>query len=401
MHRHVRGRAGCSGRRSRGTHTAAFNRFCSGYLAEAGRVQPSTRNGYRGSLWMGNEESGDEGRLFAVAEDGEAYQLPRTGLFSGENHVVAPTCNDTTLVIGNEDGNGQLWIYVGTKQRSGTPVDQAGLTNGNLFVVDVADEAVSTDAAVPDHLRHGRRRQGDDRRRRAINWNQNGAAQNAEAASKGLSLVRIEDGAFDPKHRNDYYFLTTQGGDTADNPAEAGVARDGGGLWRLSFADVDRPELGGTLTLLLDGSEAPYLSKPDNMAIDTEGNLLIEEDPGGNDHIARIVAYRIEDGALGVVAEFDPALFGVTNPAGVTPDERAVLTTDEESSGIIDTKQIFGDGTFLFDAQVHTTKNLSDPATLVENGQLLLLRVDEWDSVYGERDHHRRGHDDRLGEHDD
>ena len=234
-----------------------------------------------------------------------------------------------------------------------------------------------------------------------INWNQNGAAQNAQAASKGLSLVRIEDGAFDPKHRNDYYFLTTQGGDTADNPAEAGVARDGGGLWRLSFTDVDRPELGGTLTLLLDGSEAPYLSKPDNMTIDTEGNLLIQEDPGGNDHIARIVAYRIKDGALGVVAQFDPALFGVTNPVGGTSDDRAVLTTDEESSGIIDAKQIFGDGTFLFDAEVHTAKNLSDPASLVENGQLLLLHVDEWDSVYGERDHQHRGHDDQLGEHDD
>ncbi|MDQ3325855.1 MAG: hypothetical protein M3529_09095, partial [Actinomycetota bacterium] len=86
---------------------------------------------------------------------------------------------------------------------------------------------------------------------------------------------------------------------------------------------VERPELGGTLTLLLDGSEEPYLSKPDNVTIDDEHNLLIQEDPGGNDHIARIIAYNIKTGERGVLAQFDPALFGVTNPAGTTPDERA------------------------------------------------------------------------------
>ncbi|MBI4940203.1 MAG: hypothetical protein HY830_05600, partial [Actinobacteria bacterium] len=112
-------------------------------------------------------------------------------------------------------------------------------------------------------------------------------------------------------------------------------------------------------------------------------------DPGGNDHVARVLAYRIKDGRVGVVAQFDSALFGVSDPAGTTPDTRAVLTTDEESSGIIDTADLFGKGTFLFDAQVHTKKNL--PAgtgagtveELVENGQLLLLDVDDWDGVYG------------------
>ena len=41
------------------------------------------------------------------------------------------------------------------------------------------------------------------------------------------------------------------------------------------------------------------------MTIDTHGNLLIQEDPGNVNHLARIVAYRISDGALGVVARFD------------------------------------------------------------------------------------------------
>jgi len=372
-------------------HAAAFSRFCSGYLTEAGQLySPLSGSGYRGRLYLANEESGDEGRVFGVTMAGKAFQLPRLGLFSWENTIVAPTRGEPTVVLGNEDASsGQLRVYVGRKLKSGTPVQQAGLTNGTLFVVDAVDEAVSTDAefratygkGVPAAVSFG----AGER----LDWTKNGVTQNAEAASKGLALNRVEDGAFDPRNPNDYYFLTTEGGSTAANPDEPAFARDGGGLWRLRFADVEKPWLGGTLELLLDGSEAPYLSKPDNMTIDRSGNLLIQEDPGGNDHVARIVAYRITDGARGVVAEFDPILFAATNPAGILPDDRAVLTTDEESSGIIDTAAIYGPGSFLFDAQVHSAKGLiagSGPGTveeLVENGQLLLMKVRNWAAVYG------------------
>ena len=148
--------------------------------------------------------------------------------------------------------------------------------------------------------------------------------------------------------------------------------RDGGGLWRLSFTNIDKPELGGTLTLLLDGTEAPYLNKPDNMTIDRDGHLLIQEDPGGNAHVARIVSYRIEDGALAVLAQFNRALF--------TAGEPGAITQDEESSGIIEVSH----GRFLFDAQVHASSG--DPET-VEKGQLLTMKVDDWDDVYGDDDH--------------
>ena len=118
-----------------------------------------------------------------------------------------------------------------------------------------------------------------------VNWDQSsGTAQNSEAAAKGVSLNRSEDGAFDPRHPEDFYFVTTEGGRGATS------ARDGGGLWRLSYDDVERPWEGGTLTLLLDGSEAPFLSKPDNLGFDRHGHLMIQEDPGGNPHLARIVA---------------------------------------------------------------------------------------------------------------
>lgn len=371
-----------------GTHTAAFARFCSAFLAPAGSLR-SGRAGYGGSLYLANEESGEEGRAFAVTAGGDAYQLPRLGLFSWENTIVSGRRGDTTVVIGNEDdANGQLRVYTGTKQRTGSPVERAGLTNGTLQVLDVVDESVSTDAQFRTAFGKGRAVQVTFGANERIDWRAGGAAQNAEAATKGLTLNRIEDGAFDPEHPNDYYFLTTEGGSRAADPAEPQTARDGGGLWRLRFTDVRRPQLGGTLTLLLDGTEAPYLNKPDNLTIDTHGNLLIQEDPGASDHLARIVAYRIRDGRLGVLAAFDATKFGAVNAAGVTPDERALLTTDEESSGIVDAEEAFGRGTFLFDAQVHTRKNLpggTGPGTveeLVENGQFLLLKVRDWKAVY-------------------
>ena len=275
---------------------------------------------------------------------------------------------------GQEDATpGQLWTYVGQKQSTGDAFEKAGLTTGTNYVADVVDQTVTDNTTFRDKVGKGVPAPVTFNE---VNWNQNGAAQNAEAATDGLSLTRVEDGHWDPNNPRDFYFVTTEGGDTTPSPGTSSVPRDGGGLWRLRYKNIERPLDGATLTLLLDGSEAPYLSKPDNMAIDTHGNLLIQEDPGNNAAIARIVAYDVNTGRRGVVAQFDPALFSTAaNPAGA-PRPR---TLDEESSGIIDAKDTFGDGKFVFDAQVHRTR--TEPE-LVEEGQLLLLEVKDFEAVY-------------------
>jgi hypothetical protein len=199
-------------------------------------------------LWFANEEAGDEGRALAVDKDGVAWQLPRLGLFSYENAIPASNTSDSTVVIGSEDGAATDAAF------------RAAYGKGNPQPFSLA----------------------------GIDWTNNGAAQNVEAAAKGVSLNRIEDGAFDPANPNDLYFVTTEGGDKSANPDEPTTPRDGGGLWRLRFTDIERPELGGTLELLLDGSEAPYLSKPDNLTVDA-GIVLIQEDPGNNAHIAAVL----------------------------------------------------------------------------------------------------------------
>ncbi len=386
------------------THSAAFNRFCSGTLSapntflltqaeerssekgnDHGKGKDRSRyvSGYDGQLYFANEEGGNEGRVFGVTTDGTAYQLPRLGLFSWENSVPAANQSATTVVMGDEDATpGELWVYAGTKQTSGSPVDKAGLTNGRNFVVKVPN--ATTNAGFRSTYGKGKPAPFS---LNDVEWNQNGAKQNAEAVAEGgLGLTRIEDGHFNPRNKNEYFFVTTEGGD--NTPAATGP-RDGGGLWKLTFADVEKPDRGGTLELLLDGSESwgagqPLLNKPDNVLIDNDGNLLIQEDPGGNDHLARILSYRLSDGARGVVARFDAELFGATNTAGTTPDTRAALTTDEEASGLIQ----LADGSYLFDAQIHTAKGLptgSGPGTVeeyVERGQLLRMTVTDFARVY-------------------
>ncbi|HYI99991.1 MAG TPA: alkaline phosphatase PhoX [Thermoleophilaceae bacterium] len=355
--------------------TAEFSRFCSASITDWNQLfNHRTKNGYQGQVYFANEENGEPGRLFGVTTDGKAQQLPRAGLFSWENTLAAQNRTDTTLLVGNEDtGTGQLRAYVGTKQRTGNPFDRAGLTNGELFVLDLADEAVSTDAEFRATYGKGQPVEFGLGADEQVEWDRSSARQQVDAAAKGLTLNRIEDGNFDPRHRNDYYFVTSEGSPGVI-PDEPGTPRDGGGLWRLRFDDVDRPAAGGTIELLLDGSEAPYIYKPDNITIDEKGNLLIQEDAGNNAYLPRIVAYDIDSGARGVLARFDHEVFH--------PDGASFLTQDEESSGIIDARDALGKGWFLFDAQAHTGFREPPPFPRVEHGQLLAMHVRKFKDVY-------------------
>ena len=73
----------------------------------------------------------------------------------------------------------------------------------------------------------------------------------------------------------------------------------------MLFRSAQNPLLGAKLEMLLNGGEAPYLSKPDNMTVTKNGVIIIQEDPGNNAHVSRIVAYQISTGKLVPIAEFD------------------------------------------------------------------------------------------------
>ncbi len=105
------------------------------------------------------------------------------------------------------------------------------------------------------------------------------------------AFQRPEDGAWDPNHPNDFYFVTTA---SFNNRSR---------LWRLRFDDIRRPELGGTVEMLLTGDEGPKTM--DNLTVTAGGQLLIQEDPGENPHLATIWSYDIATGALTPVAQLE------------------------------------------------------------------------------------------------
>jgi len=324
----------------------ALNRLCSADLAAPSAFFDSaTGLGYDGRLFMNGEEAGTEGRAFAHGLDGTSWELPRLGKFSWENSVPSPGAGASTVVVGLDDtSGGQLYVYVGRKANEGSPVDRAGLTGGTLYGVKVAafpEEDETT--GIPSGTVFSLHSFGDVA-------NRTGAWLEAESNANGLTAFRRpEDGAWDPNRPNDFYFVTTDRFD--------GFSR----LWRLRFHDVRNPALGGTIAMLLDGTERPQMM--DNLTVSDRGRVLIQEDPGGNPHLAKIWQYDIASGSLDLVAQHDPERF--------VPGAPEFLTFDEESSGIIDVSSILGAGWFLLDVQAHYAL----PGELVQGGQLLAIHV--------------------------
>lgn len=349
--------------------TTAFNRLCSADLP----AESALRHGNRGTkerIFLNGEES-DDGRAFAHVvtgpEAGKSWELPRLGKMPFENVVAAPGGKDKTIVIPLEDGDlstsatatrpCELYVYIGTKQTSGNTVERAGLTNGKLYGVRVRrpDTSLVTEESDPFGL--GSAAYLPSARFELVEMGTNGdvsalSANELQSDSVSESLLRmrrIEDGAWDPRggRGNDFYFLTTANFDTKSR------------LWRLRFDDLDNPLAGGSIEILVNGGQVRML---DNICVDGLGRVLMQEDPGNQTHIAKVWAYGIDTGELVEVAHHNPAFFEAGNPG--------FLTQDEESSGIIDAQEIFGQGWFLLDVQAH--KSLDD-LELVQHGQLLAL----------------------------
>ena len=203
---------------------AAFGRWCSSSLTDEGQLyNKDTKRGYKGRIYFGNEETGNEGRSFGVTEDGHARAAPAPrSLPVGEHARRSERERHDVLCLGQEDAAfGQPWIYVGHKQKHGNAFDKAGLTNGVDYVPDLLDETVSNDAGSGRSSARARRRAFD---LSEIDWDASGNRQNIEASADGLTLNRIEDGAWDPRNPDDFWFVTTEGGKGADVPTGRSAA---------------------------------------------------------------------------------------------------------------------------------------------------------------------------------
>ena len=374
-----------------------ISRFCSATYAAAGTFSHNGV-GYDGGLFLSGEETGDESRGFAFDEEGTGYQLPRMGMMSFENIMPSLKPGANTVAIASEDGSAtdsQLYVYAGKKQSTGTAIDKAGLTNGDLHVMNIP-------SAKSDNL--FRTTVGKNKKVAAefvkVDWNTTTSAFAKESREKGTSMARVEDGHWDPSNPNVFYFVTTESNKdpiaTAPNPATPTVSRDGGALWRLTFKDAQNPAAGAEIEMLLNGGESVYMSKPDNITVTEDGKyILIQEDPGNNSLLARVIAYRVSDSKLAVVAQFDANKF-ITGGS-------EFITQDEESSGIIDATKLLakpGDTNsyFFFNAQIHNSagaiaarpdlakrsaaKKAEINTATVEGGQFYVMTISDWDAVF-------------------
>ncbi|MCB1124252.1 MAG: hypothetical protein KJT03_22060, partial [Verrucomicrobiae bacterium] len=292
-------------------------------------------------------------------DEGITYDLPWMGKLAWENVVASPYPQIKTIVAGLDDSAsadndtlGEIYFYIGEKSSSGSEFEKSGLYGGDLHAVAVEGlpiEEIETGfgsgagsslpftlASLPDV--------SEDDGTELFGLT---GANNALGITK---FLRPEDGAWDPNHPECFYFVTT------------GRFGAPGRLFKLTFDDISNPETGGTITLVLDGTEG--IVNADNITVDRNSNVLIQEDPGGATHLARVWFYDTHTGELTDVARHNPDIFA--------PGAPNFLTTNEESSGIIDVSDILGEGWYLASIQAHASH--PSPA-LVEYGQLNALHI--------------------------
>ena len=382
-------------------------RFCSATYSPAGTFIHNGV-GYEGGLLTTGEEVTDQSRGFAIDMTGAAYQLPRVGFAAMENIMPAQKPGPNTVALISEDGSAtdsQLYMYLGKKQNTGTSVDKAGLTNGDLYVLNVPTAA--TDNIFRTTIAKSTPTAATFKK---IEWNTDVASFHKSARDNGTTFARVEDGQWDPKNPNVFYFVTTESNKdpiaTAPNQETPSIPRDGGALWRLTFKDAQNPLEGANLEMLLNGGESINMNKPDNITVTNNGVVVIQEDPGGNAHVARVIAYRISDGKLATLAKFDSKYFTATGSK--------YMTIDEESSGVIDVTSLLaqpGDkNTYLMlNAQIHVKGGVTkaDPAVTgalsagrpdlknlpsaskkridmeaIEGGQYYTMVISDWTKVF-------------------
>jgi hypothetical protein len=330
------------------TANVTFNRFCSADLpAKSALFNAATGKGFDGRLFLNGEETAG-GRGFAHDLGGTSWELPWLGKMAFENSLANWGTGDRTVVVSQDDqggDRGQVYVYAGDKKATGSsPVEKAGLTGGSLYGIKVNGFPFEPPATgIPDGTRFSTYSFGDAS-------GKSGATLESESnANLVTNFQRPEDGAWDPANANVYYLVSTD--------QYPGVSR----LWRLTFDNAAHPELGGTIDMLLNGTEGQQML--DNITPNGRGQIVAQEDIGNQPALGKVWLYDISSDTMTQVAEHDPALF--------TPGAPSFLTQDEESSGVIDASSILGEGWYLLDDQAHYLI----PGEVFEGGQLLVMHI--------------------------
>lgn len=334
-----------------------FDRLCSADLPAASALyNAASGKGYQGRIFLNGEETTPEGRIFAHIATGDnagtSFELPDLGKFAVENVLAHPASGDMTLVAMNNDAMpGQVYFYIGQKQKKGDEIEQAGLTGGKLYGVKTA-EAVENAAqgVIGAFVLEPMFGNGKATNKTGMDL----LADSRERAITGFS--RPEDGLWDVKNPNVYYFVTTD--------RFNGNSR----LYKMTFNQIANPAAGGFIESVLNSKDIGA-QMFDNITITADGKIYLQEDPGKQDHLASIWEFDPATRKAVKIFVSDAARFGAGQPG--------LITTDEENSGIVDVTALVKDAAW-FDASkkylLGTTQahNKMD-GELVQGGQLYLI----------------------------
>ena len=359
-----------------------FSRFCSGYLAAQGFVD---ENGDTLPVYFAPEETGD-GLGVAIDAHGTATPILGMGVYAKEQ-VYAPSQyrvgNPTgqTVLLGMEDvGDGEIYMYVG-EQTADDPNGFLDTTN-SLYVLRVEDqdgnifsyedmpeneELVGKWIPVPDAI--------------TLNTDPDVLTEWVNAEEDGVfrstNFRRPEDIHEDPNDPGTFYLVTTgrpeiNGSLTEDAETPEEADNPYGKLHRFTLNPND-PTADMTFEYLMSGGPETGVSF-DNMTVDSQGNVLIQEDRTafGADVLEEqqrqgaVLSYNIAENE-GVVGDDRVDFLFDLNQAELDPTQ-ATNYGDWESSGII---EIGSTGTYLLDVQAHSIRDAADgrPIGLNDDGE--------------------------------
>jgi hypothetical protein len=276
--------------------TRAFSRFCSGALG-------GPAHGFDRYIYFANEEDGTPastfdgmGGLAVAVVDNKAHGLSYLGRFAWENAVPQPRPKGNRIVImGMEDGpfsqdraveNSQLYMYVGETDPDGdTVLEKNGLVGGTLYVFRSKNTHKNSEVAFQQGTIAGE-------------WvaipgahlMDEATLEAASDAADAMVFARPEDGAFNPRNTNEYFFVTTGG---------ASGANVLGRLYSLRLNPSD-PTNDATLNVIYNADSVVAAGgdialSPDN--IDTSGDYLMVQEDGTTESRA-VMAAKGRDGSI-------------------------------------------------------------------------------------------------------
>jgi hypothetical protein len=443
-----------------------YQRFCSNFLATAieGFKQPILFTNEEaqdwvfrsGTAWPGPTSitpgtAGAEQAGVVVAHDvknGKTKTIYGMGRHNHENSVAVPGFDELVVLSGddtfqtNPPASSQLYMYTAAGEK------QLWADEGTLraFVADGTDddyfdlqpgETITGDfVAVPEHIAKGKDPVDGHELTTADfpgypapsggpsvppdgpqwildQWG-NVANNPSVEGNNVFDFIRLEDIAYDRNDPNVVYIADS--GRASGGPANPLSVSTNGRIYKMVLdANGDGDPTDAAISILVQGDDVATASfgdpaslneihQPDNLETTPAGNLLVTEDPSGNNQYAaagpNATTARLwkvplgaanPDAAKQPLLAVDQALDENANPANGAVDVDAAPAARLgawESSGIVDASAAFGPGAFFLTIQAHSywvakqagpdilnAPNGPDYFYKREGGQLILLKM--------------------------